>query len=367
MEKEIEEKRCVLCNKPYNYKYFMFGRGCLDNMYSLLGISKSPRFIWNKELYLCTRIAWKNHKFFLNKNQKYNLAQKYIALCYLNKMECEFLDDIKEQIKNDINSISIFSRNIIDTVSFSLNDIYKLYNYWRKFNDLITDFQNINWKELDKQLAKEFIEKLSFIFDETKMSNPILYRAFYWMQYQFWQIVVIGGLLADMKLSARLLNNSLAPFGKEPDDLIIDDKKTINSITESKVFKEKIKEILDSYGKEGNIYSKDYENTDIKIIKFEDADLLLALHKATMLINGIKNEDNTWNLDIEINDTYDFTEFKSLKEYVDEKEKIFMDIFATILNNFGVVSSKYGVIKIFDVKVIFHLDSYKADEMKVIT
>ena len=54
MEKEIEEKRCVLCNKPYNYKYFMFGRGCLDNMYSLLGISKSPRFIWNKELYLCT-------------------------------------------------------------------------------------------------------------------------------------------------------------------------------------------------------------------------------------------------------------------------------------------------------------------------
>ena len=88
MEKEIEEKRCVLCNKPYNYKYFMFGRGCLDNMYSLLGISKSPRFIWNKELYLCTRIAWKNHKFFLNKNQKYNLAQKYIALCYLNKMEC---------------------------------------------------------------------------------------------------------------------------------------------------------------------------------------------------------------------------------------------------------------------------------------
>ena len=69
-------------------------------MYSLLGFSKAPRFIWNKELYLCTRIAWKNHKFFLNRNQKYNLAQKYIAFCYLNKMECDFLDDIKEQIKS---------------------------------------------------------------------------------------------------------------------------------------------------------------------------------------------------------------------------------------------------------------------------
>lgn len=177
MEKKIEEKRCVLCNKPYNYKYSMFGRGCLDNMYSLLGISKSPRFIWNKELYLCTRIAWRNHKFFLNRNQKYNLAQKYIALSYLDKMECSFLDDIKEQIKNDINNISIFSRNIIDTVSFSLNDIYKLYNYWRKFNDLITDFQNINWKELDKQLAKEFIEKLSFIFDVKVIFHLDSYKA----------------------------------------------------------------------------------------------------------------------------------------------------------------------------------------------
>ncbi len=29
----INEKGCVLYNKPYNYKYPMFGRGCLDNLY----------------------------------------------------------------------------------------------------------------------------------------------------------------------------------------------------------------------------------------------------------------------------------------------------------------------------------------------
>ena len=98
----MDEKRCLLCNKPYNYKYEMFGRGCLDNLYDLLGISKSPRIIWNKELYLCTRIAWKNHKFFLNKKKKYVLAQKYIALSYLNKMNYETLNDIKEKISNDI-------------------------------------------------------------------------------------------------------------------------------------------------------------------------------------------------------------------------------------------------------------------------
>ena len=61
----MSEKRCIICNKPYNYHYMMFGRGCLDNVYELLGFSK-PFKILNKEKYLCTMIAWKNHKFFLN-------------------------------------------------------------------------------------------------------------------------------------------------------------------------------------------------------------------------------------------------------------------------------------------------------------
>ena len=187
------------------------------------------------------------------------------------------------------------------------------------------------------------------------------------MQYQFWQIVVVGGMLTKMELSARLLSNSLSIFGKEPEDLIIEDKTTINTIIESEVFKNKIKDILNNFSKDGKINSEDYENSDIKIIEFGDADLLLALHKATILVNGIENEDNTWNLDIEIKDTYDFTEFKRMKEYVDKKEQVFMDIFATTLNNFGVVSSKYGVIKTFDVKVIIHLEAYKVDKKKVIT
>ena len=122
----MEEKRCILCNKPYNYKYVMFGRGCLENLYDLLGFSKPPRIIWNKELYLCTRIAWKNHKFFLNKKKKYALAQKYIALNYLNMMNYDALNDIKEKISNDIKNIKTFSKNMVETISFSLNEIYIL-------------------------------------------------------------------------------------------------------------------------------------------------------------------------------------------------------------------------------------------------
>ena len=74
----MDEKRCIICNKTYNHNYKMFGRRCLDNLYELLGFKK-PFKIMNKEYYLCTKIAWKNHKFFLNKDKKYELTKKYIC------------------------------------------------------------------------------------------------------------------------------------------------------------------------------------------------------------------------------------------------------------------------------------------------
>ena len=81
------EERCVLCNKPYEYEHYnLFGRGCLRNQYELLEIPFPPRGTKDKELYLCTRIAWRNRKLFLNKGKKYELAQKYIALTYLKRI-----------------------------------------------------------------------------------------------------------------------------------------------------------------------------------------------------------------------------------------------------------------------------------------
>ena len=79
-----KEKRCILCNRPYNYKYDLFGRNCLINLYTQLNISNS-RFISNKEKHLCNVIAYRNFKFFLNKKKKYALTENYIALDYLKK------------------------------------------------------------------------------------------------------------------------------------------------------------------------------------------------------------------------------------------------------------------------------------------
>ena len=274
-------------------------------------------------------------------------------------MNYEFLDDIKGKILKDINSISLFSKNIVETISFTLNEIYKLYNYSQKFDELIKEFQNINWEEVDEKVAENFIKSLSFIFDVTKKINPISYAVFYSMQYTFWKIVVVGGILKDKKLSAILLNNSLTILGKEPDDLIIENKITDKLLMESEAFNDKIKELTNKYGQETVMFNlKDYEKNGV-YIKFEKGDLLYSLHKATMFVKAIKNEDNTWNLEGEINDTYDFTEFKDLKEYVDNEEAVLTDIFSTLLNNFGVVSSEYGVIKTYDVKIKFSFSNYK--------
>lgn len=274
-------------------------------------------------------------------------------------MNYNLLDDIKEKIKNDINAISMFSKGISNTISFTLNDIYKLYNYSKKFDELIKEFKSINWKDVDKKVAENFIKSMSFIFDVTKKTNPISYAVFYSMQYTFWQVVVVGGFLTDRKLSAKLLSNSLTLFGKEPEDLTIEDKVTDKLLTESTAFNDKIKELTQKYGKEnGEFDLKDYKKDGVPL-RFEGGDLLYSLHKATMFIKAIKNEDSTWKLEGEINDTYDFTEFKDLKEYTDNKEAILTDIFSTLLNNFGVVSSEYGVIKTYDVKIKFNFSNYE--------
>ena len=77
------------------------------------------------------------------------------------------------------------------------------------------------------------------------------------MQYIFWQVVVVGGILCKMKLSAKLLSNALSLFEKEPNDLCIEDNDIIELITENEMFKDKMKQ--------GNLIG-DLKESDMKHI-----------------------------------------------------------------------------------------------------
>ena len=122
MKKNVE-KRCKLCNKPYTYRYDLFERKCISNLYLQLNI-RNPRFISNKERYLCTKIALRNHKLFLSKEKKYALAENYIAIDYINKMDLKSLEEPKRELLDNIKNISLFKKNYIPFLqSTSLNDL----------------------------------------------------------------------------------------------------------------------------------------------------------------------------------------------------------------------------------------------------
>jgi len=244
-------------------------------------------------------------------------------------------------------------------MNFSLNDIYKLFNYYQKFEKIIKDFQNINWNDIDVKVANGYIKSLSFIFDITKKSNPISYAVFFSMQYIFWQVVVVGGILCKMKLSAKLLSNALSLFEKEPNDLCIEDNDIIELITENEMFKDKMKQLIQKYGEGENEFIVDDSAPAEDIsITFDSKDLLFALHNATVFVKAQKNEDDIWEMEVQIKDTYDFTDFKNLKEYADNKDGILEDILSTTLN-LAVVSSEYGVIKIYDLEIKFRTKEEK--------
>lgn len=374
----MSEERCVLCNKPYEYEhYHLFGRGCLKNLYELLNISNPPRGTKDKEMYLCNRVAWRNHKFFLNRNKKYTLTQKYVALKYLDRINFNkypytnqsdikevdynsFLDNVKEKISKDIKSISLFSSKVIESVSFNLHDIYELYNNVQRFEEIIKEIQNMNLEELDKKLASGFLECLKFAFDVTKRDVPILYEVYYAMQYMFWQIVVAGGLLADMKLSARLLTNSLCWFGEEPEDVLIDSGDTITDIVDSEEFKSKIKFLIEKYCQNDELFESNSQENEDCVMEFNDyRDLLYAIHGSTTYFKIERGERKGWNIDFEIQDTYDFTDFKNIKRYAKSNKLMLRSILSTTLNNLGVVSSKYGVLKPYQVTIKIQLKNHE--------
>ncbi len=178
-------------------------------MYDLLEISYPIRLVKDKEMYLCNRIALRNYKFFLGKKKKYVLAEKYIALKYLDKIDSDFFNNLKDKIPTDIRNISIFRRDFIEILPFKLNDVYRVYNEIDKFKNLINEFQNLNLEKIDQKVAEETLKRMSFIFDANKKTNPITYVGFYLMQYVFWQLVVVGGILTNMNLSAKLLSKTI--------------------------------------------------------------------------------------------------------------------------------------------------------------
>lgn len=77
-----------------------------------------------------------------------------------------------------------------------------------------------------------------------------------------------------------------------------------------------------------------------------------------MDVKGNKNNENEWNLHINISDRYDFTDIKGLDDYSNSTDNISKSLLSSTLNNFAAISSQYEVIKPYNFKIEFDIENY---------
>ena len=95
-------------------------------------------------------------------------------------MNLDFLDDVKKKILKDIKNISIFSKNIKENISFTLNDVYKrtdsMKNKNKFYEYIMKEFYEIKENEtfeIDRENLYYYNEKdIYAIFD---LKNAKLY------------------------------------------------------------------------------------------------------------------------------------------------------------------------------------------------
>lgn len=131
----------------------------------------------------------------------------------------------------------------------------------------------------------------------------------------------------------------------------ITEGKIIKKIEDDQYFIDKINKIV----KENNTKKK----FNIKeIITFDDGDLLLALHNATLNVIGEKQNNNSWNLQIEITDRYDFTDYKEINEIIGDNISLLKRL-GNIANNIAMISTSCNVIREYNINIKFNIDNWE--------
>ena len=130
--------------------------------------------------------------------------------------------------------------------------------------------------------------------------------------------------------------------------MVIAEKEIINKIKKSSNFVSKINEILKKHKNQKSFSIKKGE----EYLIFENGDLAYSIHKADIIVKG-KKINKKWNLDITITDTYDFTEFKKLQEYIGKD--IFMSIAGAALNNVGILATSSKVVHPYEITIKFNM------------
>ena len=75
-----------------------------------------------------------------------------------------------------------------------------------------------------------------------------------------------------------------------------------------------------------------------------------------------KKENENWNLDIKLHDTYDYSDFKNINDYYFDTNSVPRSIFSSTLYNLAYYSMKFKVMKEYEIDVQFEWNNFKVVE-----
>lgn len=346
---------CLLCKRDMKISDDIFGKGCIQNIYSFLDL-KMPRKVKLREETLYKNIMMLTDTRTINTNQKIWLTDRYLTYQYLDRIPYGNYNSIKNKIDYDIQNIKQIKNNEEpkSAKSISLKQAYDLYKKVMKFQDGIDKISKGNFTDEDS--IKTIITGFSFIFNIGKNKKQYEKNTFKAMQYAFWQTVIeIGGRYAEFPISAKFLQHSLE---EKPDDIVITDGQVVQEILNDESFKRNIKNIVNKYGKNCNEFIFDSLENDSFPMDFNDKDLYFAIHSANLYINAKKVNDK-WNLEIKLHDRYDYSVPKMPDQYYNDISSVAKSLLSSTLYNLARFSVYSGVMKEYDIDIIISIEEFE--------
>lgn len=345
--------KCSLCGKKISNTKYSFGLGCLKKSCSILNIAnvknlKGETTLNNKIVKICD----KNN---LNKEQKELLTNRYLTLKLLENIDIDYYNDIKREIKNDIENISSSTSKddlkTMDTMplKYAFN-IYKLFIKYKSFEEMSNNITFDDIQNIDFNLVL-------FDFSSYYNKKPYLKGLLHYLQLEFWKFGIYGLKKRGHTCAAKYLEHSINY--KPTDVLVQDNDEIIDKIKDDTFFKQKIKDIVYTYG-DTSYFDTAQKNTKTeeknKSLNYEKLDLFLALNNTDIRVIGHK-KGNKWNLDITLTDVYDFTDFKELHEYFDGG--ILRGLGGSTAYNLAMFSTSCGLINEYNITIKFSMYDYE--------
>ena len=348
-------QECFLCKRNMRKSRYLFGSGCINNVYNFLELEK-PKYSKDKEKFLYKSIINRTQNTGINSNQKIWLTDRYLTYQYLNKLHYGDYEIVKREIKEDINNIKrveAFER-LVTARKIQLKEAYDLYKKERKFETSLENLkENKDNKDEDARI-KLLVTSFNYIFNMYRNRNQYGQNIAKAMAYSFWQTVIeVGWEYANFDIAADFLQHSLE---ENPENILITEGKVVDKINGDENFKKKIKEIVKKYGKS----KKEFQIPDgIESIVFKDSDLYFAIHRARMVIDAKKKTKNKWDLEITLIDPYDFTEFKDINKYFKDTQSVPKSVFSSTIYNLAHFSVMFGIMKEYETQIKISLKDYE--------